>query len=65
MSTYMNEVDYFAGRAQYYLRRANEDADDVLRRAHEAIAKDFPPGRPPETGTGCFSWRGAGVLKRR
>jgi hypothetical protein len=41
MSTYMNEVDYFVGRAQYYLRRANEDSDDVLRRAHEAMAKDF------------------------
>jgi hypothetical protein len=41
MASFMNEVDYFAGRAQYYLRRAGEDADDVLKRAHEAMAAEF------------------------
>jgi hypothetical protein len=42
MSTYMNEVDYFAGRAQYYLRRANEDSgrhDDLA--AGERAAKSI------------------------
>ena len=56
MSTYMNEVDYFAGRAQYYLRRANEDADDVLRRAHEAMAKDFSARATAGDRNRMLSW---------
>jgi hypothetical protein len=37
MASLVDEVDYFAGRARYYLRRAREDRDDALRRAHDTL----------------------------
>jgi ABC-type molybdate transport system substrate-binding protein len=37
----MNEVDYFNGRAQHYLQKADVAADGSLRQAFEAVARDF------------------------
>jgi hypothetical protein len=68
MSTYMKEVDYFAGRAQYCLRRANEDSDNVLRRGSRGHGEGlFRQGdrRRPEPDASRGRWRGAGVLTRR